>query len=241
MSEQISIIEQKLREKLDKDKQALVQPKEKGKRQGYGSKLRLKVNLPQLSMDTECRHEEIESRAVIQVVRVRRSDEAPVKYGANTTWHYIYKDEAGNEVQEADVRTDQILPDGSIKKDIQEFEQTKEMEISEEDLRSIDRLNDYAVISYRQLWGDNAGGLKQLAEHLVKSAKFAVSKLVLRKGFTEYFSMIYPQFNEDKSKFIIMMALCQRKLLPTRWMDANVTAEAKVESKEKPISILEAF
>ncbi len=239
MSEQVSIIEQKLRERLKEDEQRLVKPKEQGKRQRYGSKLRLKVNLSQLSLDTEARHEEIESKAIIQIQRVKRSDEMPVKYGANTTWHYIYKDEAGNEIQEADVRVDQVLASGEIKKDIQQFEMTKELEITEENLRSIEQKDNYAVLSYRQLWGDNVSGLKQLAVYLMKSAKFAVARIVLRKGYTEYYAMIYPIFQEGK--FVIVLALAQRKLIPTRWMNMDAKIEAKVEGKEKPISVLAEF
>lgn len=122
------------------------------------------------------------------------------------------------------------MPDGS-ETVVQPFERTKALEV----LKLLDSvaLDQFLIESEYEVWSDEEDipGLLKFAEYLSSHDKVAVSRLSFGRGFTEYYALLRPNFQEGKFELVMHLTKMRKEyqhLLPI--VNAQVRVPVKTVS-----------
>jgi len=210
----------------------------KVKRRAFkGFKAKLIFNAENVSVETAIRYARLTSQHIKEKMKVKamsRTYGVEVKQKLVGDFRKAWITEHGVEVPTEDVYYVQEQEDGS-EIEVEPFERTEEIMI----LKLIDRkeLDNYLPESTYEIWNEtNPNGLFKIADYLDKTQKVGVAHFVARRGFVDYFALIYPRFDNDK--FVLQMVLTRTRKVFNRWMPVHAEPTVVIR-KKKPKTALE--
>ena len=209
------------------------------KRRFRGWKATLVAQTEEFSVNVPIRYQKITSSSIDEAMNiVALANGKTVERKLLGEYHYGYVTEDGEEVQKEDIVYYQLI-EGEEPRAVEQFERTKEFEITKDDFVEREKLWNYLLENFYEVWSEK-NGLWLLAEYLNNKTKLAICRhVVLRKSFKEHYGLIFPVVIGDE--YTLVMALTRMNLQYKHLRPAKPIAEAeKPEAlKTKPKSVLE--
>ena len=140
-----------------------------------------------------------------------------------------WMDQAGNEYNKNDVKTAQVMSDGTLKPVV--IEKTKDIEVDPVDPGVAE---DFLPYSYLELWGEGDSdneGMRKVAADLIKTGKIGAIKQFSHGYGKIYVGFMRPIFAKDGKSFGVEVMLSENKRHRRRWMLVDKAAAAPKAAK----------
>lgn len=225
--------------RVSKKLKAKLEKKPAKRRIFRGFKANLVVETEEFSINVPIRYQKITSKSIDEAMNIKTMSKSlgvEVKRKLMGDYHYGYITEDGREVSAEDVIYVQMIDGKEV--EVQPYERTKDFRI--EALIPRNKLWNFLIEDFYEVWSEREGGLWRLADYLHKQNLIGVCKhLVLKKGFKDYYGLLIPIVRDGEYTF--MLALTRMNLVFQHFQKAKPieSKESKEEAKAIPKSAIQ--
>ena len=173
------------------------------------------VNIPDLSIEMEVRHEKINAAKIpgveVQTV-LRRISTGELAYsgyiGDTHKGIYVLQEGKRVEIPKEDAAYHQIIEGVEQADTIEQFTKTKVIEIMK--TVPMSKIDAYFIESAEEIWAENIPALYKFAEYLDKTDQIGVTQYTNGRGFKMFTALLYPHI--ENGKFLLVMALTRSQM-----------------------------
>jgi hypothetical protein len=197
-----------------------------------GYKAKIHYSNENVKVTADIRYETEKTNPLIQVKNIGPKGEIVHKTFVGPAKREVWLDETGKEVNKADVRQAQLMPDGSLKPII--ISKTKDINV---DPVAAEVPQDFLPYSYLEVWGEGESdedGIRKMAADLMKTGKVGAIKEFSHGYGKVYVGFLRPIMSKDGKKFGVEIMLAENKRSRRRWMLAEKDLKPKAEKPDLP-------
>jgi len=205
------------------------EPVDEEKKFPAGYRATLHYNGAGRTVTAAVRYETEKVDPLIKTVHVAPNGEVVHREFIGPAKREAWMDQAGNEYNKNDVKTAQVMPDGTLKPVV--IEKTKDIEVDPVDPAVAE---DFLPYSYLELWGEGDSdneGMRKVAADLIKTGKIGAIKQFSHGYGKIYVGFMRPIFAKDGKSFGVEVMLSENKRHRRRWMLVDKAAAAPKAAK----------